>query len=61
MVVSADAYAATAQNPYIGPAIAPGAAASAMSGALSFMPMASAAGVWDNVPYDGAVTELHKK
>jgi len=56
----AAAYAATAAIPIVGPELAPAAAASAVAGAMSFLPMASAAGGWFDVPFDGALAELHK-
>ncbi len=46
-VAGAAAVASTAAIPVIGPALAPAAGALAMSEALSFMPMASAAGGYD--------------
>ena len=56
----AAAYASTAAIPIVGPGLAPAAAAEAYGATMSFMGLASAAGGWDNVPYDGALTELHK-
>ena len=57
---AAGAYAATAAIPIVGPAAAPAAAAEAYAATMAFGATASAAGGWDKVPYDGAITELHK-
>ena len=46
--------------PFVGWAMAPGVGAETFATAMAFLPMASAAGGWDNVPFDGAITELHK-
>jgi len=60
-VAASAAYAATAAIPIVGPELAPAAAATAMAGAMSFAPMASASRGWGEVPFDGAITELHKE
>lgn len=54
----AAAYASTAAIPIIGPALAPGAAASAVAATMAFAPMASAAGGWWHVPTD-TTTRIH--
>lgn len=59
-VAGSGAYAATAAIPFIGPALAPAAAATAFAGAMSFAPLASAFGGQWEVPHDGQLTELHK-
>lgn len=57
-VAGSAAYASTAAIPIIGPALAPAAAATAVAGALSFLPMASAEGGWWQVA--PGLAELHK-
>ena len=58
---AAGAYAAVASTPIVGPALAPAAAATALAAVLEFGGQVfSAAGGWGQVPYDGAVTALHK-
>lgn len=59
-VAGSAAFASTAAIPIIGPALAPGAAAAATGAVMAFAPMASARGGWGDVPFDGAMTELHK-
>jgi hypothetical protein len=56
----AAAYASTAAIPIVGPELAPGAAAAAVAGATSFGSIMSASGGWGQVPFDGAMTELHR-
>ena len=56
---AASVYDEVAQIPYVGWILAPAAAAAAyvaVAGYSSF----SAEGGWERVPYDGAITELHK-
>lgn len=60
-VAAAAAFASTAAIPIIGPVLAPGAAAAAMAAVLGFVPLASAAEGWGEVPKDGAMTELHRQ
>lgn len=57
----ANAYAATAIIPFVGPELAPAAASTAYAGALSFgaLNMASAAGGWGIVPQD-QLAMVHK-
>ena len=56
------AYAALAGIPVIGPVLAPAAAAAALYGVYSIgRKMFSAEDGFGSVPYDGAVTELHKE
>ncbi|QHJ75217.1 tape measure protein [Brevundimonas phage vB_BsubS-Delta] len=56
------AYAALAGIPIIGPVLAPAAAAAALYGVYSIgRKMFSAEDGFGSVPYDGAVTELHKE
>lgn len=56
------AYAALASIPYVGPFIAPAAAAAALYGVYALgKKMFSAEQGFGSVPYDGAVTELHKE
>lgn len=56
------AYAAIAGIPVVGPFLAPAAAAAALYGVYSLgKSMFSAEGGFGSVPYDGAVTELHKE
>lgn len=58
---AAGAYSAIAGIPYVGPFLAPIAAAAALAGVLALgSKIFSAKGGWGQVPYDGAVTELHK-
>jgi hypothetical protein len=51
-IAGAAAFASTAAIPIIGPELAPAAAAAAVAGAMSFAPMASAAGGFWQVPGD---------
>jgi hypothetical protein len=53
-------YSSVAQIPYVGWILAPAAAAVAFAAVAGFEGLASAEGGWDNVPTDGALTELHK-
>lgn len=56
------AYAALAGIPVVGPVLAPAAAAAALYGVYSIgRKMFSAEQGFGSVPYDGAVTELHKE
>lgn len=56
------AYAALAGIPIVGPVLAPAAAAAALYGVYSIgRKMFSAEQGFGSVPYDGAVTELHKE
>ncbi len=58
---AAGAYAAVASVPVVGPVLAPAAAATALAAVLEFGGQVfSAAGGWGQVPYDGALTSLHK-
>lgn len=58
---AAAAFHAMAGIPVVGPALGAAAAAAVFAGALAFRGMvASAEGGWDNVPYDGVLTQLHK-
>lgn len=59
-VAGAAAFASTAAIPIVGPAIAPAAAAAAVAATMGFLPLASAARGWGEVPQDGMLTELHK-
>ena len=59
-VAASAAIASTAAIPIIGPELAPAAGAAAFSAAMAFAPLASARGGWGDVPFDGAMTELHK-
>lgn len=54
---AAAVYDDVAQIPYVGWILAPAAAAAAFAGVAAF----SAAGGWGEVPYDGALTTLHKQ
>jgi phage-related minor tail protein len=58
---AAKAYQAIVGIPYVGPILAPIAAGVAFAGIEAFAgQLASARGGWDRVPFDGAMTELHK-
>lgn len=58
---AAGAYSAIAGIPIIGPFLAPVMAAAALAGVLALgSKIFSAEGGWGKVPYDGAMTELHK-
>jgi len=58
---AAGAYAAIAAIPVVGPFLAPAMAAAAFAGVIALgKSVFSAEGGWDKVPYDGAMTELHK-
>lgn len=58
-VAASGAYAATAMIPYVGPFLAPGAAATAYSGALSYEALVSAAGGYDIPANMNPVAQLH--
>jgi phage-related minor tail protein len=58
---AAKAYQAIVGIPYVGPVLAPIAAGVAFAGIEAFSGMISSArGGWERVPFDGAMTELHK-
>lgn len=58
---AAGAYSAIAAIPVVGPVLAPISAAAALAGVLALgNSIFSAKGGFGKVPYDGAVTELHK-
>ena len=59
-IAAVAAMASVAAIPFVGWAMAPGVAAETFADGMMYLPMASAAGGWDRVPYDGALTELHK-
>jgi hypothetical protein len=60
-VAAAGAYAAIAKIPYVGPILAPLAAAAALAGVIALgKSIFSAEGGMGQVPYDGAMFELHK-
>ncbi|MFV4677416.1 hypothetical protein ACNJU9_21650, partial [Mycobacterium tuberculosis] len=60
-VAAAGAYAAIASIPFVGPVLAPIAAGVALAGVLALgKSLFSAEGGWGQVPYDGALTQLHK-
>jgi hypothetical protein len=60
-VAGSGALASVSKIPVIGPFIAPAIAAGIMALAMGFVSkIASAEGGWDQVPHDGAMTELHK-
>lgn len=59
--VFANVYNAIAGIPYVGPFLAPVMAAAAGATIIGLVGrVASAEGGWDRVPFDGAMTELHK-
>lgn len=58
-VAAAGAYAATAAIPFIGPELAPAAAATAEAGVLAFLPQASAAGGYDIPAGVNPVVQAH--
>lgn len=61
-VAAAGAYAALAAIPFVGPFLAPVAAAAALAGVLALgKSIFSAEGGWGEVSHDGATTQLHKK
>lgn len=60
-VAASGAYAATAAIPFVGPAMAPAAAATALAGAMSFLPMAFAAGGYDIPSGVNPLTQLHEE
>ena len=60
-VAASGAYAATALIPYVGPYLAPAAAATAFAGAISFLPLASAARGFDIPAGINPVTQLHQR
>lgn len=58
---AAKAYQAIVGIPYVGPILAPIAAGVAFAGIEAFAgSLSSARGGWERVPFDGAMTELHK-
>lgn len=58
---AAKAYQAIVGIPYVGPVLAPIAAGVAFAGIEAFAgSLSSARGGWERVPFDGAMTELHK-
>lgn len=58
---AAKAYQAIVGIPYVGPILAPVAAAVAFAGIEAFTAdLSSAAGGWERVPADGMLTELHR-
>jgi hypothetical protein len=60
-VAAAGAYAAIAKIPIVGPVLAPIAAAAALAGVIALgKSIFSAEGGMGQVPYDGAMFELHK-
>ena len=60
-VAGSGALASISKIPVIGPFIAPAIAAGILALAMGFIgKIASAEGGWDQVPYDGMQTELHK-
>lgn len=59
-VAAVAASASVAAIPLVGWAMAPGVAAATYADGMVYAALASAAGGWDQVPYDGALTELHK-
>lgn len=60
-VAAAGAFQAIARIPFVGPILAPAAAAAALGAVMAFgKSIFSAEGGWGQVPYDGALTELHK-
>jgi len=59
-LASMEAAASVAMVPIIGPALATAAASDMTILGAGYLAMASAEGGWDRVPYDGALTELHK-
>ncbi len=60
-VAGSGALASISKIPVIGPFIAPAIAAGILALAMGFIgKIASAEGGWDQVPYDGMMTELHK-
>jgi len=60
-IAGSAAFASTAAIPIVGPALAPAAAALATAGALSFLPMASAANGYDIPGGINPVTQLHER
>jgi len=59
-VAAVAASASVAAIPLIGWSMAPEVAAATYANGMAYATLASAAGGWDQVPYDGALTELHK-
>lgn len=57
---AAAVYDDVSQIPLVGWILAPVAAGAAFTAVAAYSSIASAAGGWDKVPYDGAMTELHK-
>lgn len=60
-VAASGAYAATAMIPFVGPMIAPAAAATALAGAMAFLPMAFAEGGYDIPSGVNPLTQLHEE
>lgn len=60
-VAASGAYAATAAIPIIGPGLAPAAAATALAGAMGFLPLAFAAGGFDIPSGVNPLTQLHEE
>jgi len=57
---AAAAMASVAAIPFIGWAMAPGVGAEQFADSMGYLTVASASGGWDQVPFDGAMAELHK-
>lgn len=58
---AAGAFQALVGIPYVGPFLAVGAGAAALAAVIGMASnISSAEGGWERVPYDGAMTELHK-
>lgn len=60
-VAASGAYAATAMIPIIGPGLAPAAAATALAGAMSFLPLAMASKGFDVPSGVNPLTQLHEQ
>lgn len=58
---AAGAFSSTVVIPFIGPVAAPVAAAAALAAVLGFAALVSARGGQAEVPFDGQMTQLHKK
>jgi phage-related minor tail protein len=59
-VAAANTFSSVAAIPVVGPELAPFAAAGAFVAVEAFGNLSSAAGGWERVPFDGAMTELHR-
>ncbi|MDA8230343.1 MAG: hypothetical protein M0006_03300 [Magnetospirillum sp.] len=59
-IAAVAAMSSVAAIPVVGWAMAPGVGQATFQQGLSYLGLASAAGGWERVPYDGALTELHK-